>query len=86
VLAGEHVLGRHIQRAHATVKGEHQILEYVSRLGLDECTEILVASPIGLPALASRSEQCRVEAGEQRGFDEVIRTWTMYLLSAVEGG
>ena len=84
--AEDHVLGRHIQRAHATVKGEHQIPEYVWQLGLDECAEILAASPVGLPALASHHEQCRVEAGEQRGFDEVIRTWVVYVLSAVEGG
>jgi hypothetical protein len=82
----DHVLGRHIKKAHTTVKGEHQLPEYVRQLGLDECVEILAASPVGLPALASRHEQCRVEAGEQRGFDEVIRTWTVYLLSVVEGG
>lgn len=82
----ENVLGRHLQRAHATVKGEHQLTEYVSRLGLDECVEILAASPVGLSTLASRYGQCRVETGDGRSFDEVIRTWTVYLLSMAEAG
>lgn len=83
---GGRVLGRHVVEAHATVKGEHQLPEYVARLWLDQCVEILAASPMGLPALASRHGECRVEAGEERGFEDVIRTWTVYVLSGVEAG
>lgn len=80
------VIGRHVQMAHATIKGEHQLSEYVQRLGLDECVEILAESTASLASLASRHGPCRVEAGEDRSFDEVIRTWTLYVLSGIEAG
>lgn len=78
-------VGKHIQRAHA-IHGEHQIPEYVSSLSLGECAEILDASPVGLPSLAAHSEPCRVGAAESRDFAEVIRTWTVHVLSSLEGG
>ena len=80
------VIGGHVQRAHATIKGEHQFSDYVQRLGLDECVEILAESPVSLSSLASRHGPCRVRAGEDRSFDEVIRTWTLYVLSGIEAG
>jgi hypothetical protein len=58
----------------------------VARLRLSECTEILTASPIGLPSLAAKRDECRVEPSEERGFEEVIRTWTLHVLSGLEGG
>ena len=73
-------------RAHATGKGEHQLSEYVARLGLDECTEILAASPEGLPYLAARRDECRVGQEEQRSFEDVSRTWTLGVLSGLEAG
>lgn len=80
------VIGSHVQMAHATIKGENQLSEYVQRLGLDECVEILAESPISLATLASRHEPCRVRASENRRFDDVIRTWTLYVLSGIEAG
>jgi hypothetical protein len=72
--------------AHATFKGEHQIAEYVARLEIGECARILAAASDGLPLLAARRDECRVGPGEERSFEEVIRTWTEFVLSGVEGG
>jgi hypothetical protein len=84
--ADEGFISRHIQEAQTTIEGEDQLLAYVARLRLSECAEILAASPIGLPSLAAKRDECRVEAGEERGFEEVIRTWTLHVLSGLEGG
>jgi hypothetical protein len=84
--AGERTIGRHVRMAHATFKGEHQIAEYVARLEIEECARILAAAPDGLPRLAARRDECRVGPGERRGFEEVIRIWTEYVLSGAEGG
>lgn len=80
------LVGRHVRRAREDFRGEHQLAEYVSTLDLAECARILAASPTGLPELASRREECRVGADEERGFEEVIRTWTLHVLSGLEGG
>ena len=79
-------ISEHIRLAHSTFKGEHQISEYVARLELGECARILADAPEGLPQLAARRDECRVGAGEQRSFEEVIRTWTEFVLLGVEGG
>ena len=84
--ASERIIGRHVRMAHATVKGEHQIAEYVARLEIEECARILAAAPEGLALLAARRDECRVGPGEKRSFEEVIRTWTEFTLSGVEGG
>lgn len=79
------LVGYHIRQAHATVKGEHQLAEYVATLGLGQCARILATSPVGLPSFAAQSPQCRVEEDEGRGFEEVIRAWTLHVLSRAEG-
>ena len=79
-------IGRHLRMAHATSKGEHQIAEYVARLEIEECARILAAAPEGLPILAARRDECRVGSGEERSFEEIIRTWTEFLLSGLESG
>jgi len=84
--ASEHTLGRHVQKAHATFKGEHQIAQYVARLEIEECARILAAAPDALPLLTARRDEVRVGAGERRSFEEIIRTWTELVLSGVEGG
>jgi hypothetical protein len=78
-------VGTHIRQAHA-VRGEHQITEYVASLEPEDCVKILKASPVSLSSLAARSESCRVEIGERRNFDQVIREWTVHVLSCLEGG
>ena len=83
---GKDLVGHHVLRAHATAKGEHQIAEYVARLGLDECAKILAASPRSLPSLVALRDECRVGPDERRSFEEIIRTWTVLVLSGVEGG
>ena len=82
----EHTIGRHVRTAHATIKGEHQLAEYVARLDIEECAKILAESPVGLPLLVARRDECRVGPDERRSFEEVIRTWTELVLSGVEGG
>lgn len=84
--ADERTIGRHVRMAHATVKGEHQISQYVARLEIEECARILAAAPQGLPLLTVRRDECRVGPGEKRSFEEVIRTWTEFVLSGQEGG
>ena len=83
---GASVLARYVPGTHATVKGEHQLSEHVARLGPDECTEIMAASPEGLPYLAARRDECRVGQEEQRSFEGVIRTWTLVELSGLDAG
>lgn len=79
------VVWRHLQRAREEARGEHQLSEYVAGLAPAELAEILAASP-GLPLLASHHAECRVEAGEERSFVEVMRVWALYTLSGLEGG
>ena len=79
-------IGRHLRMAHATFKGEHQIAEYVARLEIEECARILAAAPEGLPILAARRDERRVGSGGERSFEEVIRTWTEFVLSGLESG
>jgi hypothetical protein len=85
-ITGEKLIRHHLREAHEHVKGEEQLAEYVARLDIGECARILAASPTGLPALAALRDECRVERDERRGFDEVIRTWTLQVLSGLEGG
>lgn len=83
---GQHIIGLHIKKAHETIKGEHQLAQYVARMSLGECAEVLSVSDIGLASLAARHPECRVPRDEKRSFEEVIRTWTLYVLSGSEGG
>lgn len=83
---GERRARYHVLAAHATVQGEHQLAEYVAKLELGECARILAASPIPLSTLAARDPASRVGAGEDRDLEEVIRAWTLRVLSGVEGG
>ena len=82
----ERLIRRHIEEAEATVPGEHGLEEYVARLEPAECVRILLASPQGLPFLAARRDECRVGPGETRSFEEVIKAWTLEVLSSLEGG
>lgn len=84
--AGEELIRHHLREAHEHARGEEQLAEYVARLEVGECARILAASPTGLPALAARRDECRVGRDERRGFEEVIRTWTLQVLSGLEGG
>ncbi len=84
--SGERLIARHLREAHENIEGERQLPEYVARLEIAECARILQASPVGLPTLAARRDECRVGADEERSFEEVIRTWTLHVLSGVEGG
>lgn len=84
--ADEREAWRHVRKAHATGKGEHQVAEYVAGLGLEECAKILASEPGALPRLAALRDECRVGRNEVRTFESVIRTWTMAVLSGVEGG
>src|SRR3712207_6806339 len=84
--SGEHTIGRHVRTAHATIRGEHQLTQYVAQLDIEECVKILAVSPVGLPLLAARRDECRVGPDDKRSFEEVIRTWTELVLSGVEGG
>jgi hypothetical protein len=82
---GEERLRYHVLAAHAMVRGEHQPAECAARLDLGECAKILAASQIPLSALAARDPASRVGGDENRGFEEVIRAWTLRILSGVEG-
>lgn len=82
----EEAVGRHLLEAHAVLKGEHQIAEYVARLELGECARILAARPDDLGRLAALRDECRVGPRETRSFEDVIRTWTLQVLSGLEGG
>jgi hypothetical protein len=79
-------IGRHLREAHERFRGERQLADYVAQLDLDECVRILETSPTSLASLAALREECRVEADERRSFEEVIRTWTLHVLSGLEGG
>jgi hypothetical protein len=85
VTGGEDRLRYHLLAAHAMVEGEHQLAEYVARLDLGECARILGASPMPLSALASRDSISRMDRDEDRSFEEVIRAWTLRVLSGMEG-
>ena len=80
------IIGLHLKEAHESFHGEHQLADYVSRLDLEECARILQASPTNLASLAALRDECRVEADEKRSFEEVIRTWTLQVLSGLESG
>jgi hypothetical protein len=84
--SGEQLIARHLREAHEGIEGERQLPEYVAQLDLGECARILQASPVDLPSLAARRDECRVGENEERSFEEVIRTWTLHVLSGVEGG
>jgi hypothetical protein len=58
----------------------------VAGLDLGECARILEASPTSLASLTALREECRVEADERRSFAEVIRAWTLHVLSGLEDG
>lgn len=75
----------HLSKAHS-LKGEHQLAEYVAYLDLAECAEILASSPRNLSYLATHRDECRVGPDERRSFEQVIRTWTLSVLSGVEAG
>jgi hypothetical protein len=77
---------RHIRKARETIQGENQLIEYVARLEIAECAKILAASPIELSSLAALRDECRVGPQEKRSFEEVIKVWTLEVLSGVEGG
>ena len=83
---GGDLIGRRLTEAHERFQGERQLADYVAWLDLAECARILEASPTNLASLAALREECRVEAGERRSFAQVIRTWTLHVLSGLEGG
>ena len=78
-------VGRHVLKVHPTLKKGYQIVEYVTRLVLDECP-ILAAGPEGLGRLPAIGEECGVRPREPRSFEAVIRTWTACVFSDAEGG
>jgi hypothetical protein len=80
-----HSVGEHVKKAHETLRGEHQLAEYVSGLTIEDCARILAGSPARLPALAALRAGCRVGSDERRSFEEVIRVWTLEVLSGIEG-
>ena len=80
------LIGRHLREAHESSRGERQLADYVAGLDLGECARILEASPMSLASLTALREECRVEADERRSFAEVIRAWTLHVLSGLEGG
>jgi hypothetical protein len=84
--AGKRLIARHLREAHEGSRGEEQLADYVARLDLGECARILEASPTSLASLAALRDECRVEADEKRSFEEVIRVWTLHVLSGLEGG
>jgi hypothetical protein len=75
----------HVKKAHQTLRGYHQLAEYVAGLEIEDCARILVGSPTGLPVLAALRDECRVGPEEKRSFEEVIRVWTLEVLSGIEG-
>ena len=80
------LIGWHLREAHESSRGERQLADYVAGLDLGECARILEASPTSLASLTALREECRVEADERRSFAEVIRAWTLHVLSGLEGG
>jgi len=83
---GEGLIGRHLRQAHESSRGELQLAAYVAGLDLGECARILEASPTSLASLAALRDECSVEADEKRSFEQVIRVWTLHVLSGLEGG
>jgi hypothetical protein len=84
--AGERLIAKHLKEAHESFRGERQLADYVARLDLGECARVLAASPTSLASVAALREECRVGVDEKRSFEEVIRTWTLQVLSGREGG
>jgi hypothetical protein len=80
------IIERHLREAHQSFRGERQLADYVARLDLGECARILAVSPTSLASLAALRDECRVGVEEKRSFEEVIRTWTLQVLSGLEGG
>lgn len=80
----EGLIGWHLREAHERARGEIQLADYVASLDLGECARILEASPTSLASLAALRDECRVEADEKRSFEEVIRVWTLHILSGLE--
>ena len=80
------IIERHLREAHESFRGERQLADYVARLDLGECARILAGSPTSLASLAALRDECRVGVDEKRSFEEVIRTWTLQVLSGLEGG
>jgi len=78
-------VGEHVRRTHEALRGEHQLAEYVANLEIEDCARILAESTTGLPILAARRDDCRVGPDETRSFEEVIRVWTLEVLSGIEG-
>ena len=80
------IIGPHLKEAHESFRGERQLADYVARLDLGECARILAGSPTSLASLAALRDECRVGVDEKRSFEEVIRTWTLQVLSGLESG
>ncbi len=83
---GEALIGEHLREARESSRGELQLAGYVAGLDLGECARILAASPTSLASLAALRGECRIGVDEKRSFEEVIRTWTLHVLSGLEGG
>ncbi len=82
---GKRRVGYHLLAARTLTRGEDGLAEYVARLDLGECARILAASPIPLSTLAERDPASRVGEDEERGFEAVVRYWTLWVLSGMEG-
>ena len=81
----ERSIGDHIRMAHESFSGEHQLAHYVAGLRIEECAGILAQNTTGLSILAARRDECRVGPEERRSFEDVIRIWTLEVLSGIEG-
>ena len=81
---GKQRVGNHLLAARTLTRDEDGPAEYVARLDLSECIRILAASPVPLSTLAVHAPASRVSADEERGFEEVVRYWTLWVQSAVE--
>lgn len=51
-------------------RGEGLAARYVARLELAGCAKILAVSPIWLPSLTSKRDECRVRKDEKRSLEE----------------
>ena len=78
---GEGNVRWHTREAQTIIEREDQLPRYVARLELAECAKILAVSPVWLPSLTSKRDECRVEKDEKRSFEGVIRIWTLPVLS-----
>ena len=81
----ERPVGDHIRIAHETLGGEHQLADYVAGPRIEGCARIFARSTTGLSVLAALGDECRVGPGKRRSFEEVIRIWTLEVLSGTEG-